>query len=170
MLSNKVVSSGWYLTGLVYMCVLQNATQTSGSDMYVVVYNPLATLRSSVIMLPVSVDANFDVERLDGSGSSRRSGRFVKSIRSVPVAVKATKAGAPFTLVFQTGQLPPVGAAVFKVSMVMEQSVVSGGNTAVSAASSRRLLTLDDEPSSTDKADSTSVEVSNGMLTVRFDR
>jgi hypothetical protein len=127
------------------------------------VYNPLASPHSSVISLPVSIYADFDIRRLDHSADNSFSGETMR-VTSVPRHDASFTRSAEFALIFQTGLLPPVGAAIFKISTAAEYDEFRQSPEAVSVAQ-RELI----DPSSTEDEQS-SLEVSNGLFTVKFDR
>jgi hypothetical protein len=146
---------------------LQNATQVKGEkDVYVIVYNSLATPQSSEIMLPVSINADFDIIRLDQPKGDSAFGP-IKRVSSIPRTETRLKGSAPFALAIQTGLLPPVGAAIFKISTsAVHDEVLPPVTDEVVSASRHRLLM---DPVLVNDAPST-LDISNGLFTVKFDR
>jgi len=80
--------------------------------MHVLVYNPLGTNKSRIVRLPVSVNATFDVERIDSNGRATTT----QSIPSIPDNLDrpVSSSAAKYVLAFDTGPLVPVGVNVFK--------------------------------------------------------
>lgn len=123
--------------------------------MFVVVYNGLASNKSTIVRLPVSVDGPFHVTRL---GSSTIQESLVHSSPSPFVATQSTSAN--FVLLFDTGPLVPVGATVFRVY----KSPLEANTKVPSVQSQRRLRPIDREN------ESSQVVTSNGAVKVHFDR
>jgi len=123
--------------------------------MYVVVYNPLATNRSTIVRIPVSSDATFRVTRVEEE--TKTGAGAVHTIRSTAALPIQETDDVKHVLSFHSGILPPVGAVTFRVVMapdVNENDLLAGSNDA------RSILELD--PPFQD--------ISNGILTARFDR
>ena len=98
----------------------QDATASNDTLVYVIVYNPLATNRSSVIRLPVASEASFRVERIE-EGEQKK----VSIIRSLALTDEGLHAVAgddttvddvKHVLIFGTGDLPPIGAVAFRIA------------------------------------------------------
>jgi len=90
----------------------QDATAKDDTILYVIVYNPLASNRSSVVRLPVVSDDSFRVERIEEGEHTT-----VSVIRAVPVKpLHANTADIKHVLVFATGDLPPTGAVAFRIA------------------------------------------------------
>lgn len=127
--------------------------------MYVIVYNSLGSSRSTVVRLPVSSDSAYNVSRMGGEEQE------AAILRSIP-SNSTGGDGADHVLLFDTGLLPPVGASVFRITMVKEQLeapiIASPHFPRASSVQSRDLTS-----SNGDQGD---VEVSNGLVTARFDR
>lgn len=81
--------------------------------MYVIVYNPLASNRSSsVVRLPVASDDPFRVERIEKGGHMDAS-----VVRPVPVKpLRADTADIKHVLTFATGNLPAAGGVAFRIT------------------------------------------------------
>lgn len=128
-------------------------------DIYVVVYNAVGSNKSSIVRLPVSVDAGFDVRRVDNNAT------IASNIQATPSFLTSSQstAAAEYVLAFSTGPLEPVGATVFRV----RRSSSSSNKETKAYASLERLRAL-----KFDKADSltTQVVANNGLLSAQFDR
>ena len=112
-----------------------------------------------MVNLPVSSDGTYNVSRLDTIGSMR-------TIRPSPSFHTSLEGASKFILSFDTGPLPAVGAAVFKISWsqeILEKHPAPASFPVPIGTTSRRLI-----GSSASKGGE--VEVSNGLLSVRFDR
>ena len=106
-----------------------------------IVYNALAFSRSTIIHLPVSSDVPYHITRV---GSAGKGDQILLPVRSISKVT--SDGGSDYLVLFDTGPLSPLGAAVFRLSRAEGQSVQP-----------RRLQF------------STDVEVSNGLMTVLFD-
>ncbi len=103
--------------------ISQNGTLELGTDIYVVAYNALTTLnREEVVAIPVSLDATYEVYSI----------HYDKTMQSVLLPspnYTNTKNAAPYMLHFDTGALPPLGAAVFRIRMTsLSRSAVQPKN------------------------------------------
>ena len=99
---------------------MQDATSDDDNVVYVIVYNPLAANRSSVVRLPVASDDSFRIERVEEDEH-----KTICVIRATPVqSVQANSASIKYVLTFDTGNLPPVGAVAFRI--VKEPHLVPG--------------------------------------------
>ena len=116
--------------------------------MYVIVYNGLASSHSTIVHLPVSTNTTYTVSRLD-----KPAGEELQLLQAVP-----NSKGTAFVLKFDTGELPPVGAAVLRVSMANDTH--NALHMLQSSAESRILQSFEGDE----------VEVTNGLITARFDR
>jgi len=105
---------------VIFLPLSQDATASNDTLVYVIVYNPLATNRSSVIRLPVASEASFRVERIE-EGDQKR----VSIIRSLALTDELSYAAADddttvdavkHVLIFGTGDLPPIGAVAFRIA------------------------------------------------------
>jgi hypothetical protein len=134
--------------------------------MYVIVYNALSTKTSSIVQLPVSVEAVFNITRIDDDDDKLRTGsQIIHSVKSHFIASSSggsqAATAAKYILNFETGVLPPVGAASFRIKLsdvslpVMPEE---GGD--------------ENEENEEDKDEGLEQDfvVSNGILTVNFDR
>lgn len=127
--------------------------------MYIVVYNGLGSNRSSIVRLPVSVDASFNVTRLGGNSIQSNL------VRSSPTPLLSSKSGAAnYVLLFDTGPLAPAGATLFRI-------------TKINAETKRQIPLIDEaEPSRrltatvNEEGDPDDVVATNGIVTVHFDR
>jgi hypothetical protein len=134
----------------------QKATTDDTKDLYVIVYNGLGSLRGSTVQLPVSSNATYRVARLD---SPAEQAQYVRSA--------GTNLPAKYILSFDTGLLPPVGAAVFQISTLRDNDHSSYANVGlcnIKTANTVRSCVL------LDTVGRDHVEVTNGQLAVRFDR
>ena len=138
--------------------VSQNASQFDGIDMYVLVYNSLGTERSSIVHLPVSSIVNqsssFDITPVLDSGGEDATTQTV-----VPTTVVAVQSGdttptqTKYVLSFATGPIPPVGAKAFRIRRSSKER-------------STRILPESFSQSNLEEV----IELSNGILSARFDR
>eukprot|EP00536_Pseudo-nitzschia_multiseries_P016242 jgi/Psemu1/220670/e_gw1.1054.8.1 len=164
-----------YLTDLAY-CQLLNETKCevsvaatsyrdgndmpiyfeSANDLYVVIYNSLASNRSATIDLPVGMDGHYVVEDI-GEGA-------IETIRALPVRFRSPSSvsheDASFVVSFLAESLPAVGAKVFRIQRVSEgiESILlrDGGLSMPSAGSE-------------ESANQGLTEVSNGYFSVQVD-
>jgi len=90
--------------------VIQNATLNMGTDVYVVAYNALVQSREEIMSVPVSRDASFEVQSVQDDTT-------MQSVLLPSPNYTNTKDAAPFMLHFDTGLIPPLGAAVFRIRM-----------------------------------------------------
>lgn len=107
-----------------------------------------------MVNLPVSSDGTYNISRFDATGN-------IQTIRPSPSLPTSLEGASKFIVSFDTGPLPAVGAAVFKISW--SQEILEKYPEPAFGRTSRRLV-----GSSTSKGGE--VEVSNGLLSVRFDR
>jgi hypothetical protein len=121
----------------------------------VIVYNALAFSYSTIIHLPVSSDAPYHISRV---GSAGKEDQILLPIRSI--SKMTSEGGSDYLVLFDTGPLPPLGAAVFRLSR-------AEGHHSFPLVSSDKSVQSRRLQSSTDPVDE--VEVSNGLMTVRFD-
>lgn len=121
-----------------------------------IVYNALAFSRSTIIHLPVSSNVPYHISRV---GSAGKGDQIMLPIRSISKV--ASDGGSDYLVLFDTGPLPPLGAAVFRLSRA------EGHHSFPSVSSDKpvqsRRLQFSTDPSVDE------VEVSNGIMTVRFD-
>ena len=118
----------------------------NGTDVYVIVYNPLAHARSIIIHLPVTSKTSYTIEEIGRVNSSRRQ----IMVSAIPT-LNTMDHGAPYRVVFEAAKVPPMGASVFKVSMQssFQKPSVSAASEAMSTTFQRqRSLAMDHESSS----------------------
>lgn len=90
--------------------------------MYVIVYNPIAHNRSTQIHLPVASDASFRVERVDDGNQMKY--QYIDAVASIPIFDnEESNENDVFRLVFDTGDLPPLGAVAFRITKESRNSV-----------------------------------------------
>ena len=141
--------------------VSQNASQFDDIDLYVLVYNSLGTERSSIINLPVSnnVNQSFDITSVSDSGGGDATAQTV-----VPMPVVAVQSGdttptqTKYVLSFATGSIPPVGAKAFRIRR--SSSFKETTSTTI----------LPESFSQSNLEEDQVIELSNGILSARFDR
>jgi hypothetical protein len=162
-----------YLKDLA-LCQLLNetkcdvSTKASGRDLYVVVYNALAKQRSAIISVPLPTDTAL-------SDSQEVTVRRIWDDEGV-TARTALQVDGSSVLYFNTGLLPPIGGSVFRISVIGVGGVRSDlRNYEPGASSVDRRLQLAQRSLSVRNDisfhhDKNTVEVSNGILSVRFDR
>jgi len=129
--------------------ISEQATTTAGTDLYTIVYNPIALARTKIVRLPVSSEALYRVERLDGKGGD------AKVIQSIKVSGLRSSCSKKYVIMFDTGSLLPVGAVVFRISMINATNMLQAPDV---IASSERLLRSKGH-----------VQFRNDHLTVTFD-
>ena len=143
------------------------STKASGRDLYVVVYNALAKQRSAIISLPLPTDT-------DSRDSQLVTVRRISD--DVGVEARTTlKDDGSSVLYFNTGLLPPIGGVVFRVSVIDSGGVRSDSQNESPASSvDRRSMLTQNRISNRNgisfHQDKDTAEVSNGILSVRFDR
>ena len=162
-----------YLKDLA-LCQLLNetkcdvSTKASGRDLYVVVYNALAKQRSAIISVPLPTDTAL-------SDSQEVTVRRIWDDEGVKARTTLQVDGSS-VLYFNTGLLPPIGGSVFRISVIDVGGVRSDPRNYEPGASSvdRRLQLAQRSLSVRNDIsfhhDKDTVEVSNGILSVRFDR
>lgn len=84
--------------------------------MYVVVYNGLGQIRSTIVHLPISTPASYRIQVVNFTNSDQN---FVQRSETIPV-IEAWKGkgGAQYRLPFLASHLPALGAHVYKVSKI----------------------------------------------------
>jgi alpha-mannosidase len=88
---------------------VQEATVLNGTTLYVLVYNPIAQNRSSIVRLPVASDALYRIERIEG-------GRNILFLRpNSKDSWHSSGVGVKYELMFDTETLPPLGAVAFRI-------------------------------------------------------
>lgn len=131
--------------------------------MYVVIYNALGSIKSRIVRLPVSVGGTFDVSKV-GIQNHTASPQSFQAI-SAPFCRSSTTCAAKYVLYFDTGPLVPTGPTIFKVKL-------SGGNGALSTIS-ESALAQDSRALQSHTGihqEAIDVSVSNGLISVRFNR
>ena len=118
-------------------------------------YNGLASHRSSIVRLPVSTNSTYNVTRLDSPH---------KSVLYTVARSTRNHGESPYILQFDTGPLPPVGAAIVHISRINNQN----GNEIAEALIREKSVFV--KHRSLKYVGNDTVEVSNEFLTVRFDR
>jgi alpha-mannosidase len=93
--------------------VSQEATQKDAEDVYVIVYNPLASERSAIVRLPVAADKTYTITSLSTNSQQAHVG---KAVLAFPLPGAASTEEQSYVLNLNTGKLPPVGAAAFRIS------------------------------------------------------
>lgn len=91
---------------------IQTATMKNGTELFVIVYNSLATSRSYIIHLPVSTDGTYTISKLDEDLLNFES---VASIDSHASGTNS-KDAAKYVLPINTGAIPALGACLIKIS------------------------------------------------------
>ena len=134
-------------------------------DIYVVVYNALATNKSSIVRLPVSVDAGFDVTNMNSNET------IVTNQHPTPSFLNTSSSAAEYALVFNTGPLEPIGGTVFRVRRAAGGSSRSYGASlkALSSTELQRLRGLRAKGEK-EKNLSNKITASNGKFSAQFDR
>lgn len=92
-------------------CEISEAASKSGDDLYVVVYSALASARSTIVGLPVRAAGNYKVFRVNEEADV------------VVASSSADQTNGKEIVYFETGPLPPTGAAVFKLSLSQEATL-----------------------------------------------
>ena len=86
--------------------------------MYILVYNPLAQNRSSVVHIPVACDGLFRVERVE-------EGSDIMFLRSTSKeSLLSSSATIRYELIFNTDVLPPLGAVAFRIVKEPTESIL----------------------------------------------
>lgn len=93
----------------------------AGTDLYVVVYNALSTVRREYVSFPVSEDATYEITDV-------HTGETVEAVL-MPSSGRLGPASASLTLHVDAGSVPPLGTVVLRV-------VVAGATSSVVRASS----------------------------------
>ncbi|KAL7538827.1 hypothetical protein ACHAXR_008811 [Thalassiosira sp. AJA248-18] len=142
----------------------QEASQDENKMIYAIVYNGLANARSEAVPLPVN--SNCIVERLE---SSMEWATVYSTLIPNTDYTRSTGA-AQFTLYFEAIELPPMGAAVFRVRPTHSPFPAVVRSTAELQSRNMQSGHLRTSPNpgyvSQTKGD---IVVSNGVLTVTFD-
>jgi len=139
--------------------VTQRATQAPGSNIYLVVYNALAQTRDEYVTVPVAVDAKYQVSRLVEVGSDET--RDVKSALIPNKNYAGLKSSADYVLHFPTENLPAVGAALYRIKMVPNDTpdALAQNNLVQPTSLLRRMLQTNEKEQFT---------VSSGLIEAKF--
>lgn len=161
--------AGQHLKDLAF-CQLLNetkcdvSTQADGKDLYVIVYNGLARKRSTIIALPIPSSVFDESPHVSVVVQRPHGGEFFEG--SIHLC------GDSAVLYINTGLLPPVGGSVFRVSFV-DDTVELGSQDRGDAAASLKRRSMLKQHHGSDVAihhSGDTADVSNGILSVRFDR
>jgi hypothetical protein len=95
------------------VCEVSEQITSNETQLYVLVYNPLASEKSTIVRLPVSTESTYRVERMGTNNEQVAT--------SVPVDNK-------YVLSFDTGALPAVGAATYRITMSSSKAPLNGMN------------------------------------------
>ena len=128
--------------------------------MFVVVYNPLGSNKSSIVQLPVSVNRAFDITRL-GSDDPLTTVSGVYPVPSTFQGSLASTSSSKYILLFDSGPLQPIGATVFQIKPTADSehgSLSEEFGTGPTLESEHDMDELD------------AVVASNEILSVKFDR
>jgi hypothetical protein len=115
-------------------CVISEEASSRGDDIYLVVYNALATARSAIIGIPVTLSGMYEVLRIDTEDLFVVATTSKSTYTDLPDDIDNTEVAY-----FETGPLPPTGAVAFKVSFVQEGTTST--HRAVQSSISERHLT-----------------------------
>jgi len=159
--------------------VSQDASNDNNQAIYVIVYNALAQSRHETISLPVNSSSHYIVDRLEPSmewsSSSAAASPVEFSLLPNPNYANAATA-APFTLHFEANDLPPLGASVFRIRNE-EEGKQHGVSSVAPVIIARRTirepmgsLRTNSNPDGYASQSENDLEVSNGVLSVTFDR
>ena len=118
-------------------------------------FNGLASNRSTIVRLPVSTNSTYRVTRLDSPH---------KSVLYTVARSTRNHGESPYILQFDTGPLPPVGAAIVHIS----RRNIQNGNEMEKPSIREKSASVSPRSLKYDIDDA--VEISNEFLTVQFDR
>lgn len=90
------------------ICEISENASRNGNDLYIVVYNALASVRSAVVGIPVSSPGVYTIQRVD------------KLYALANVSFAAVERDKQFVVYFETGFLPQTGAAAFLLTVPQE--------------------------------------------------
>ena len=139
-----------------YKFPFQQATRRNTSALYVIVYNSLAKERSTIVRIPVSSKAAFDVTRVqDAARSVASTHHSIEAPRDCPMCHRK------HVLYFDTGLLPPVGAVAFRIT-----------ESAVQNAAAESVINPEPLPSKARTLGDNSLSpllLSNGLVQATFD-
>ena len=99
------------------ICEISEEASRNGRDLYIVVYNALASVKSAIVGIPVTSPGIHNIQRIDNVNAQVK-------LTSTPV-----ERNGKYVLYFDTGFLPPTGAVAFLVSVppegMLKREVVS---------------------------------------------
>ena len=149
----------------------QTASRDSDEVIHVIVYNAIARARTEIMPLPVDSSSRYAVERLD----SNLDWRGVDSSLIPNPNYAQTPAAAQFILYFKATEIPPLGAAVFRVvdseakidcpPAVARRMAEQKAGTMPPSRLRTSSKSIDQKLQTEDE-----IQVSNGALSVTFDR
>lgn len=87
------------------ICEISEDASRIGSDLYVVVYNALASVKSTIVGIPVTSPGIYSIQRVDNVNSK------------VKVSSSSVEKNGKYVVYFDTGLLPPTGAVAFLLSV-----------------------------------------------------
>ena len=90
------------------ICEISENASRLGSDLYVVVYNALATVMSTIVGIPVTSPGIYSIERISNVDNR------------VKVSSASVEKNGEYVVYFDTGSLPPTGAVAFLLSVPPE--------------------------------------------------
>lgn len=125
----------------------------------------MASNKSSIVRLPVSVNEEFDVMDVSSNATIASNLRPTRSFYS------SSPFGSELVLVFNTGPLEPIGAAVFRVRRTLGSSGIAWG-TKSGASEVDSLERIRDLESKVRYRVMPKREIvaNNGILSAQFDR
>eukprot|EP00521_Asterionellopsis_glacialis_P017327 CAMPEP_0195302294 /NCGR_PEP_ID=MMETSP0707-20130614/30840_1 /TAXON_ID=33640 /ORGANISM="Asterionellopsis glacialis, Strain CCMP134" /LENGTH=1068 /DNA_ID=CAMNT_0040365501 /DNA_START=82 /DNA_END=3288 /DNA_ORIENTATION=- len=133
-----------------------------GNDIFIIVYNGLAARRSTVVGVPVSVQARYQVSILSSSPLEADEEEVIVPSALFPQVTDKSSS----VVYFDTGPLPPVGASVFRLKILNSIGTILGSSNELARESA--LLRGAENPTDLEKEEPDSLELSNGFLTVHF--
>ena len=133
-------------------------------NIFVVVYNPLGSNKSTIVQLPVSVDQAFDIKRLDSNPMSPTT-----SVRPVQSRF-SSELSAKYILTFDTGPLHPVGTTVFLIKSNPNKIEENVGENAEKVLVNQELETLRKLKYVGNDEDRLPVTAVNDFVSVKFYR
>ncbi|KAI2494330.1 Alpha mannosidase [Fragilaria crotonensis] len=83
------------------ICEISEDASRIGSDLYVVVYNALASVKSTIVGIPVTSPGIYSIQRVDNVNSK------------VKVSSSSVEKNGKYVVYFDTGLIPPTGAVAF---------------------------------------------------------
>jgi hypothetical protein len=158
---------GQYLEDLSFCQFLNEtrcdvSTQAVGKDLYIIVYNGLAKRRSTIVSMPIAMGADNLMKQVRVHG-----GLQVTNEREIKATVLLDNESA--MLYFDTGPLPPIGGAVFRVSFFEDELLGDVYDDASQTSLVRRSLIASGSERYT-KSNEDKMDVANAILSVQFNR